>query len=213
MKRKTTMILTTVACLAPILLGLYLYDQLPDMVPIHFNAQWEPDGWSAKPVAVFGLPCLMAALNFLMQWGMGLALKKDEGRKVAPEILMTVCYWIPAVISLVLVPMTLLMAIGREFPMDLIMHLFLGVTFLFVGNYLPKCKMNGYIGIKLPWTYSSDENWRRTHRLGGFVWVIAGIVMLMNAFLGWTMLPLISMTAAVLVPSVYSYLLYRNEKK
>ena len=212
MKRKTTMILTTILCLSPILLGLYLYDRLPDMVPTHFNAQWEPDGWSSKPMAVFGLPCLMAGLNLLCHWGMGMAQKKDD-RKVAPDVLLNLCYWIPAVISLVLFPMTLFMAVGKQLPMNLIMHLFLGLTFLFVGNYMPKCKMNGYIGIKIPWTYSSDENWRKTHRLGGFVWVIAGIVILLNAFLNSEFLPLIAMFAAILIPCVYSYLIYREEKK
>ena len=73
--------------------------------------------------------------------------------------------------------------------------------------------MNGYIGIKLPWTYSSDENWRRTHRLGGFVWVVVGLLMLGNILLGSEVLLIGSILAAVLVPGVYSYRLYRKEQK
>lgn len=213
MKRKTTMILTTIACLAPILLGLALYDQLPDMVPTHFNARWEPDGWSSRPVAVFGLPCLMAALNLLCFWVFSYVETQYKDRKVAPEALMTFCFWIPAVISLTLVPMTLLRAIGKEVPMALFLNVFMGLIFLVAGNYLPKCRMNAFVGIKLPWTYSSEDNWNRTHRLGGFVWVIAGILWLLNAALDLPWLNIVLVTAALVIPGGYSYALYRREKK
>lgn len=212
MKRKVTVILTTLLCLAPILLGLYLYDQLPDMVPTHFNANWEPDGWSSKPMAVFGLPALMAGLNLLCQLGFDQMRRRDGERKVAPDVLMEFCFWIPAFISVVMVPMTLLMAVGVEMPLALMLHLFVGLTFIFVGNYMPKCKMNGYVGIKIPWTYSSDENWRRTHRLGGFVWVIGGFLMLLNSLLNSAVLTMTVLFGAILIPCVYSYLLYRKEK-
>ena len=211
MKRKT-MILSTILCLLPILLGLYLYDQLPDMVPTHFNAGWEPDGWSSKPMAVFGFPCLIAGINLLCHWGMGMAQKQDD-RKVAPDVLLNLCYWIPGAISVVMMPLILLEAVGIHTPMETILYAILGITFLVVGNYLPKCKMNPYIGIKLPWTYSSDENWRKTHRLGGFVWVVAGLLLLVNILLNSVAIQLLAMIGAVLIPGVYSYVLYRKEKK
>lgn len=211
MKHKTV-ILSTILCLTPIFLGLAMYDQLPDMVPTHFNFQGVPDGWSSKPVAVFGLPLFMALLNLLCHWGMGKALRRYD-QKVAPDVLLNMVYWIPGVISLIVVPMSLFAAVGMEVPINAVVHLLLAVTFLVIGNYLPKCKMNGYIGIKLPWTYSSDENWRRTHRLGGFVWVVVGLLMLGNILLGSEVLLIGSILAAVLIPGVYSYRLYRKEQK
>ena len=212
MKRKTTIILTTILCLAPILLGLYLYDQLPDMVPTHFDFHGEPDGWSSKPVAVFGMPLFMASLNLLCHWAYNYTRKKQNG-KVAPDVLLNICYWIPAGISVIVMPMTFFMAIGVEMPLTELLNILLGVMFLVVGNYLPKCKMNAFIGIRLPWTYSSDENWRRTHRLGGFVWVICGALLLVNAVVKSLLLQMVSMFGAVIIPGVYSYLIYRKEKK
>ena len=213
MKRKTTVILTTLLCLAPILLGLYLYDQLPEMVPTHFNANWEPDGWSSRTAAVFGIPCMMAAINLLCHWAFERMKKQDGERKVAPEILMELCFWIPGLISVTMVPMTLFMAIGVEFPMGRILNLVLGLTLAFAGNYMPKCKMNPYIGLKFPWTYSSDENWHRTHRLGGFCWVVAGLLMLVNAVIDSVIITTAVVTAAILIPGVYSFLIYRKEKQ
>ncbi len=210
MKRKT-MILSTLLCLAPILLGLSMYDRLPEMVPTHFNMHGVPDGWSSKPMAVFGLPLLMAALNLLCHWGMSRVQPGEH--KVAPDILVNMVGWIVGIISVIVVPMSLFMAVGVNVPIAFVMNILLAVVFLMVGNYLPKCKMNAYIGIKLPWTYSSDENWRRTHRLGGFVWVAAGLAMLVNLVINSELLLLAAMLAAILIPGVYSYLFYRKEHK
>ena len=211
MKRKTTIILTTILCLSPILLGLYLYDQLPDMVPTHFNFRGEPDGWSSRPMAVFGMPLFMASMNLLCHWAYAYAQKKESG-KVAPDILLHICNWIPAVISVIVMPMSLFMAIGVKVPLTELLNILLGVMFLVLGNYLPKCKMNAYIGIKLPWTYSSDENWRRAHRLGGFVWVACGVILLVNVVVQSLLLQLVPMFAAIFIPGIYSYLIYRKEK-
>ena len=126
---------------------------------------------------------------------------------------MNICHWIPAGISVIVMPMTFFMAIGVEIPLTELLNILLGVMFLVVGNYLPKCKMNAFIGIRLPWTYSSDENWRRTHRLGGFVWVICGALLLVNAVVKSLLLQMVSMFGAVIIPGVYSYLIYRKEKK
>lgn len=210
MKRKTA-ILSTVLCLAPILLGLAMYDRLPEMVPTHFNMHGVPDGWSSKPMAVFGLPLLMAALNLLCHWGMGRVQPGEH--KVAPNILVNMVGWIVGIISVIVVPMCLFMAVGVDVPIAFVMNILLAVVFLMVGNYLPKCKMNAYIGIKLPWTYSSDENWRRTHRLGGFVWVAAGLLLLVNLALGSELLLMVLIFAAILIPGIYSYLLYRRAQK
>lgn len=211
MKHKTA-VLSTLLCLAPIVLGLALYGQLPERVPIHFDMNGVPNGWSSRPVAVFGLPVLMAALNLVCHWGMDHARKKD-GRKVAPDILINLVGWIVGILSVILVPMSLFLALGMEIPVHHILNVLLGVTFVIIGNYLPKCKMNPYIGIKLPWTYSSDENWRRTHRLGGFVWVVTGLLLLVNLAFNSEVLLMILVFSAILIPGVYSYLLYRKERK
>ena len=79
---------------------------------------------------------------------------------------------------------------------------------------MPKAKQNYTIGIKLPWTLDDTENWNKTHRLGGFLWVIGGIVFLIGAFLpGGAVLTLVTALVMVLVPTGYSYMLYRKKQK
>ena len=87
-----------------------------------------------------------------------------------------------------------------------------GILFVVIGNYLPKTKQSYTMGIKLPWTLASEENWNRTHRLAGFLWVIGGILLILLTLLRlwntWTFLLVIIPMSVV--PMIYSYLLYRK---
>ena len=82
-----------------------------------------------------------------------------------------------------------------------------------IGNYLPKCKQNYTLGIKLPWTLDDEENWNRTHRFAGFLWVVGGVLIAINAFLEWEWLFLVVVFAMVLIPAIYSYLYYKKQKQ
>lgn len=208
MKNKT-LILTTVMCLLPILLGLALYDQLPVLVPIHFDMHGTPDNYAPKAMAVFGLPIFMAAMNAVLH----LAMRKDQRTmEASPKVLIHLTGWIPAILSLILMPITLFMAMGVEIPIVLIVSLLVGFVFVAVGNYLPKCQPNRYMGIKLPWTFASEENWRKTHRFGGFVWVVSGILIILSAIINWPWVLLVALFASILLPTIYSWNYARKEK-
>ena len=92
-------------------------------------------------------------------------------------------------------------------------YLFLGLVFIIVGNYMPKVKQNYFLGIKLPWTYASEENWNKTHRMAGKLWVAGGILFLANFFFRIQWMEVIIMFAMILIPVVYSYLYSRKEQK
>ena len=82
---------------------------------------------------------------------------------------------------------------------------------LIIGNYMPKTKQSYTMGIRLPWTLHSEENWNRTHRLAGFLWVLGGLYFIVMSFVGWTPAGfLIPLAVMVLVPTVYSYVLYKR---
>ena len=99
-----------------------------------------------------------------------------------------------------------------EIPVDvsLIMPLFLGAVFIIIGNYLPKCKQNYTIGIKIPWTLNSEENWNRTHRFAGWLWTFSGIVVMLTGFFGGFWIFFIVVLLMVLIPFAYSYMLHRR---
>ena len=91
----------------------------------------------------------------------------------------------------------------------MICFVLLGIIFVILGNYLPKAKQNYTFGYKIPWTLNSEENWNKTHRLAGWLMVIAGIILIINAFFlfEWVVMVL---AAVALAPVVYSYILYKK---
>ena len=207
MKHKQTMTLSTILCLLPILLGVVLYRQLPDQLPIHFDFAGNPDNYAAKPVAVFGLPLFMAAINFICHWG----IRHDQKtREASPSIILGITGWICPILCNILMPITLFMGMGMDVPITFILGLVVSLVFVIIGNYLPKIKPNRYMGIKLPWTFASEENWRRTHRFGGFVWVASGILILISCIFNLKWLMPIVLISAILLPTLYSWQLSRK---
>lgn len=194
-------VITTLITLLPIALGIALYDRLPEVVATHWNIHNRPDGWSSRAMAVFGIPCIMAALNLVC--GGATDRLQSEG---VPKRVLALCRWIIPVLSLILVPVMLYSAMGVSFDMGRIVCSMLGIMFIIIGNYLPKCRRNGVVGIKIPWTLSSDENWDKTHRFAGFVWIVCGAAAIVG---GWTkpVVAIVALVAMILLPVVYSGIL------
>jgi len=204
-----TFAVTTVLILLPMAFGLAVYHKLPAQMPVHWNGAGEVDGYSSRAMAVFGIPAFMALVNVICQF----ATLSDPKRANADGKIRTLVFWLLPVISIVANTSVLLAGLGREVKIEVIIPLLVGVIFILIGNYMPKTKQNYTIGIKLPWTLHSEENWRRTHRLGGWLFMLGGVMMLIAGFVGsplFMTLMLITLIAMVLVPMVYSYILYRK---
>ena len=127
-------------------------------------------------------------------------------------VLRTVLLWFCPAVSLLGGAVTLGTGLGYEMHISTVVPVFVGLLFLILGNYLPKIRQNRTMGIKLPWTLQSEENWTRTHRLSGFLWVLCGLVMiplsLLRLWSGWLFGALLAVM--VLIPAVYSYALHRK---
>ena len=205
-KNLKTLIITSIIILLPILAGVILWDKLPEQIPTHWNANGEVDDWSSKAFAVFGLPCIMLAL----QWLCALGTAADPKKANHPQKILHLVLWIIPVISVFLFALTYVAAFGKEVRMELVMPLLVGLVLTIVGNYLPKCKQNYTIGIKIPWTLNSEENWNRTHRFAGRLWVVCGLALMLTGFFGgfWVFLPIVLVMVAA--PMIYSYSLHRK---
>ena len=205
-KNKTLVIIVSIVTLLPILAGLFLWKQLPDPMPSHWNAAGEIDGWSSKPFAVFGMPCIMLAALWLCI----LASYTDPKKEAHNNKVYQLVLWIIPVMSVVLHIFVYAAALGKEVQIEVVMPVLMGLLFAIIGNYLPKCKQNYTIGIKIPWTLDNEENWNRTHRFAGRLWVICGIAIMLTGFFGgfWVFLPIVLLM--VLAPIIYSYLLHRK---
>ena len=193
------------------LMGVALWNRLPEQVATHFDINGVADDWSSKGFAVFGLPLFLVAVHLVCT----LATAADPRKQNISDKMYRLVLWICPVISLITNCSVYLIALGKEVNIGLICMLLVGVMFIIVGNYLPKCRQNYTMGIKLPWTLADEENWNRTHRMAGWLWMATGAVFLVMAVVGkmstWFFLVTIGIT--VLVPTLYSFLLHLKKEK
>lgn len=205
-RNKGMLILTSIVILIPMLVGLLLWSKLPEQIPSHWNINGEVDGWSSKAFVVFAIPAIMLGFH----WICVLASSLDPKSKGYHSKMVLLVLWIIPVISLVLCSLVYTAALGYSLNVQIIMPLLVGLMFIIVGNLLPKCRQSYTLGIKLPWTLASEENWNKTHRFSGKVWVIGGVVTMATAFLGsfWILLGVLGLM--VIIPTVYSYMHYRK---
>jgi len=194
------------------LVGFLLWDQLPERMATHWGADGNIDGWSGKTFAIIGLPLFLLA----MHWICILATVRDPKNQGQNKKVFGMVLWLLPLLSLLMSSMVYAGALGKEVRPEEITLLLMGLLFLVIGNYLPKCKQNYTIGIKVKWTLENEENWNATHRLGGKLWVIGGFLFMACIFLPSDMLPgafLLLLLIMVGVPVMYSYIYYRKQKQ
>lgn len=197
---KKTMIFTSIVILIPLILGLILWSRLPDTMATHFGFDGEANGWSSKVTTVLGIPLFI----LIIHWICVFAVVNDPKNQKIGKKMLSLVLWICPLCSLICCLSMYSYALGWNINVtDYIMFL-LGLIFVITGNYLPKCRQNYTVGIKLPWTLDDEENWNHTHRMAGKLWIIGGLVMIANGFLriNWIILPVIVLMVGI--PAIYS---------
>lgn len=211
LKNKKLLVITSVVTLLPILVGLLLWNQLPEKMPTHWNGAGEIDGWSSRPFAVFALPLFM----FVMHWFCILVSAVDPKNKNQSGKAVKLVFWIVPVISILCSALIYLTALGVAVSVNMAMPLVMGLLFVLIGNYLPKCKQNYTIGIKVPWALENEENWNRTHRFAGKIWIVGGVCMMISSALPEKFMWGVFLAASLVMafaPMGYSYLYYRKNQ-
>lgn len=211
-KNKVKIILSSFIILLPALFGILMWNDLPNIITTHWGADGNADGFGGKIFAVFGLPAILLALHFVCL----LATHLDKKQKAQNEKALSVVYWILPIISLFVNGIMYRAAFGWEFNLGILMPALLGLMFLILGNYLPKTKQNRTLGLKLPWTLNNEENWNKTHRFAGKVWVVCGLVQLLSILLPFNIMLIVSLcviAASVIAPVFYSYTIYKKHRK
>jgi len=211
-ENKFVSILSSVVILLPTLFGLIMWNELPNTMATHWGADGNADGLGTKPFVVFGLPVMLLIIHLVCLLFTALDQKQKDQSKKALRII----FWIIPVVSLFANGIVYAAAFGKAFDFALLIPALLGIMFVFVGNYLPKIRQNRTLGIKISWALNNEENWNKTHRLGGKVWVICGLAILFSIFLPQTaMVPIATcaMIAVAVIPIVYSYYLYKKHQK
>lgn len=204
---KKTLILTSVVILLPILIGILLWNKLPDSMAIHFNFDNEADGYREKWFAVIIVPFILLAVHLIM----AMIIAADPRKKNISSKVYGINIWILPSLSLALTVVIYVYNLGIHFNISLFLGIFLGITYIILGNYMPKTRQNYTIGCLLPWTYANEENWNKTNRLAGVINIIIGILVIINAAMGMFDIfysLLMAVIIGYLIPLGYSYFLH-----
>lgn len=204
-ENKSKVIITSIVTVFPMFIGFLLWNRLPEKVATHFSGG-VADGWSTKLSAVVFLPVVLLVIHLFC---LGVTLNDPKKRNIG-NMMMSVIFWIVPVLSLVSNLSIYGYALGMDLNIDMIVGILVGAMFLLLGNYMSKSHQNYTVGIKLPWTLNSEENWNRTHRLAGKLWIFAGILFIGNIFFQNWQIPFVVTIAVVIIPMIYSFLLYKK---
>ena len=192
-----------------IVVAAVLYPSLPEMIPTHWNAQGEVDGYMKKPWGVLILPA-MAVFTYIIMKLIPVISPKGFRTDKFSDVIGVLQVTLVGFMSIVAI-LVLLEARGLNVRINEMIVAGVGLLFVIIGNYLGKVRKNFFIGIRTPWTLASDEVWNRTHRIGGKLFMLSGVIIWVGAILrlplNWTVGVAVGL---VLIPVVYSYFLYRR---
>ncbi|MDD5291234.1 MAG: SdpI family protein [Patescibacteria group bacterium] len=198
---------------ATIISSFYFYAGFPERVPTHWDFAGQVNGWGSRSFA-FIIPGVMVIMYLLFMVLPFLDPKKEKYSqfKKVYHILKDVILLFMAVIYLA----TSLNALGYNLPIGIIIPVGVGLLFIIIGNYMKEIKSNWFVGIRTPWTLSSEEVWEKTHRFGGKAFMISGFLIALDSFLpiSWR-LPvfIVAIILVVFGTIIYSYIVYLKEKK
>lgn len=164
-----------------VLITIFVYNKLPEQVPIHWSASGVADNYAPKIIGAFLPPVFMVATWLGMKYLPKIDPKKDNYEKFMDSYSMVTNMIVTFMFILQIV--VIVASLGQDISINKVIPVAVGFLLIILGNYLPKSKSNFFYGIKTPWTLTSEVSWRKTHRLGGKLFVLAGVVSIISALL------------------------------
>ena len=209
MKQTGTRIVSSLFVIAMLAIAAWIYPHLPAQTPSHWDADGNVNGWMPRFWAAAIWPLTMCGFALMLAVLPVISPRKFE---IAP-FACTYGVIVLATLAFLLVVGTvaLLAGAGYHVSMELVAPIAVGALLMVIGNFMGKFRKNFFVGIRTPWTLTSDVVWERTHRLAGWLFVLAGLAWIVGglAHVSPTMLVAISF-AAGFIPAIYSYFLYRR---
>ena len=211
-KHIKAIIAAALTTLLPCLFGVIFWDKLPDVFPTHFGPSGEADNFTGKAFSVFFIPVLLLVFFFICIFATAVLDKKAKQNDKAFSMVI----WTIPLISVFVNAMLYMIALGKDVDPLLLMPVLMGVMFIIIGNYMPKCRQNFTLGIKIGPTLESKENWNATHRFAGKVWFFGGIILLFTALLPAAVLMITTLSiiaVLVILPIIFSYRFKNRQTK
>lgn len=201
-------LMTALVIALPVVIGAIFWNQLPEKIPTHFGIDGQADGYSSKLFTVFTFPVLFLLFQIICL----VSFEKESVKVNIPAKMRRFYTWLIPVLSLIIQGSIYANALGFIKSGPTLVTTFLAIVFIVIGNYLPKIQRNATVGIRIPWTLSDDKNWYKTHRMAGKLWVIGGLIILLESFIQVALPYVMGVVIAVMIvgPIVYSFLLSRK---
>jgi len=211
MKMRPSEIVALVIILLSVAMGIYFYPQMPEPVASHWNAQGQVDGYMSKFWGLFLMPIIsvgMLLLFILIPRIDPLKANIEKFRKYFDGFVVLILLFF-----FYLYILTIQWNVGHRFNMGRLMCPALAILFFYCGVLIEKAKRNWFVGIRTPWTLSSETVWEKTHKIGGKLFKVAGVIALLGVFfqkhtLFFILIPAI---AIVVFSFIYSYVAYKKE--
>lgn len=188
------------------IVNLLFYKKMPETLPTHWGFNNKIDGYSSKFTTLITTPLLLIFLNIFSCF----MLDNDPKNKDKNNFVITIGKATIPLVMLITFVISVFYGLGKKINVMVIISIFVGFLLILIGNYLPKTKRNYTVGIKLPWTLNSDENWNKTHRLAGYFFILGGIFFLLTPFIGNEYLIFLTFMIIGIIPAIYSFYLYKN---
>ena len=199
------LVLTSIITVIPMVIGFLLWNKLPNTLVTHWSNNIA-NGWSSKIFAVIGLPLFLLVSHLLT---IITTLNDPKGQNIGYKML-SIVFWIIPVTSVVVCTSIYAVGIGIDLNINIIGSMLVGIIFIAIGNYIPKSKQSYTVGITLPWTLHSSENWYKTSKFTGKMWVLSGVVFMISGFLEIRLLSFAIIVAMAIIPIIYSFILYKK---
>lgn len=215
MSARPLLVIAAISAFVQLALGAWGLAQLPagTQVPVHWGINGEADGY-ADPLLGFGLvPLMTVILGPLLAF-----IPRFDPRAANLARSASAYRWIVGSVLVFLAAMQafiVLAALGNDLDVTRFIGVGVGVLFVIIGNFLGKTRSSWFMGIRTPWTLSSERSWTRTHRLGGYLFIAVGMLTAVVAFIFppqaffWTLF--LGLGLAVVVLVAYSYLVWRDD--
>ena len=197
---------------AMFLLAAVTWSAAPEQIPVHWNWAGQPDRFGGRFEGLLGLPLAAAGLYALLLF----LPRLDPRRKNYEAFAAPFAIIRTAVVGLLLGidAVVLLWIRGERMHLNAVLAAEIGIALVVMGNYLPKVKSNWFVGVRTPWTLSSEASWRQTHRLAGWLFSLGGLLTFITALVRPDIAPAVmigALAASAGASVVYSYFAWRND--
>ncbi len=209
---KIRMLISSIIIVIPAVICAIFSKSINGQIAIHWGINGEPDGFTDPVIFLILFPLILLALQWICVF---ITVKMNERIEQNNKIT-AIMYWLFPATSVYVSICVLSYSFGYELNVISLSSALFGVLFLFMGNYMPKCRQNSTMGIKIRWTLTNEENWNVTHRFSGKVWCVGGIVLLAASLLPFkatVTVFFITLIPMIVLPYLRSFQNYKKQIK